>query len=135
MKQLYTICYTSRAASAMDEEQLGKLFSKVASTNTAHGITGILIYSFESFFQVMEGEEEVLLELYEKIRKDSRHKDVFEVFNKTALTSVFTDYNSSFNIITAKPELERVKEYLDSNRRSTTFEKLSRLLTPFVLFD
>jgi hypothetical protein len=39
-------------------------------------VTGLLIYSDLHFFQILEGEKKVVLELFSKISNDKRHSDI-----------------------------------------------------------
>ena len=43
------------------------------------GITGILLFNGQQFFQVLEGNEEILESLFSKIQFDPRHRDVVEL--------------------------------------------------------
>lgn len=53
--------------------QLQSLLEECRRQDTAAGITGILLYQKGSFFQVLEGDRNVVGPLYEKISKDKRH--------------------------------------------------------------
>jgi hypothetical protein len=44
--------------------------------NTTRDVTGLLLYKGGNFMQALEGPEDVVMALYEKIKKDPRHKSV-----------------------------------------------------------
>ncbi|MHC1560109.1 BLUF domain-containing protein [Actinomycetospora sp. C-140] len=54
--------------------QLGAIFSTARSNNTKHDVTGALLVWHDSVVQALEGDEAVVRELYETIRKDPRHE-------------------------------------------------------------
>ena len=55
---------------------LGDLFSQARSNNKAKGITGALLLSGSTFVQTLEGDEETVRGVYERIRQDDRHDSV-----------------------------------------------------------
>ncbi len=136
MKHLYTICYVSKASEHITNDDVKDIFKITESTNNATGISGILLHSFDNFFQVLEGEKKDLIHLYEeKIKKDTRHTDIYEVFNREMETPIFSNYLSQFLTITTSIQLDDIRKYLNANRTNSTSEKLSRLLKPFMIFD
>lgn len=62
-----------------DAEQLGEIFNTARQHNKQKGITGALMVSNGNFAQTLEGEEEHVRELFDRIREDSRHTDVVEL--------------------------------------------------------
>ncbi len=98
-------------------------------------ITGILLHSMGNFFQVLEGEEESLKVLFKKIENDARHSEIFTIYNRTTTHPAFLNYDSKFNVLKSKKDLELIKRYLDNNLNYSTNDKLSRLLNPFLIFQ
>jgi hypothetical protein len=135
MKPYYTICYVSKAHPSLTEEDISLLFTHWAAVNNDSEITGILLHSLGNFFQVLEGTEKHLTQLFEKIKSDHRHTDVFTVFNRETDRPAFLNYDSKFNVVTTKADLQRIKQYLDANLDDSTHDKLSRLLAPFLILD
>lgn len=136
MKQIHTICYVSKADPNLTEEEINEIFKLTEDTNRAHNISGILLHSLGNFFQVLEGEEEYIEELYEnKILKDPRHSNVFEVYRRNIAQPVFSNYLSNFQAITTSSQLDKIRNYLEKNKSISTSEKLTRLLRPFIIFE
>ncbi len=137
MKSVYTICYFSKAAEDLSEEEIHEIFDHTNERNNERGVRGILLHSFGNFFQVLEGDEAYLTNLYNtKIKPDTRHSNVFEVINKESPKSLFEEYNSRFQTIENREQLDEVKAYLKLHSiQSTTSDKLSRLLRSFVILD
>jgi hypothetical protein len=71
--KLFSLTYVSSAVRAFSEEELEDLLSTSRENNARLGITGMLLYKDGNFMQVLEGDEEGVRELYEKIARDPRH--------------------------------------------------------------
>lgn len=56
--------------------ELGSLFSGARSNNKAQQITGALLVSDSWFVQTLEGDEELVRALFERIAQDPRHDSV-----------------------------------------------------------
>jgi hypothetical protein len=131
MKQLYTICYVSKASTTLTNSQIEDLFEYTAAWNNKHGVSGILLHSIGNFFQVLEGTEKVLLSLFTRIKEDSRHGELYEIFNKRTSHPVFENYKSTFDIVKTNGDLKMLITYLNQDNSNSTNLKLKRLLKPF----
>ncbi|GEQ87019.1 hypothetical protein ULMS_25270 [Patiriisocius marinistellae] len=130
----YTICYISKAKDDLTESQIEEIFNKTYTENSLKSITGILLHGMGNFFQILEGEKNHILPLYEEnIKNDERHSDIFEVINKPKDTAIFANYRTHFNIIRTNEQLEDVKKYLREHEINTTTDKFQRLLNSFIL--
>ena len=76
---LKQLVYRSKATATFSEEDLARITSDSLPFNEANGITGILLFDGEYFFQVLEGECEKVEALYEHIKKDRRHSAIVKV--------------------------------------------------------
>ena len=68
---LYQIIYVSKRKCS--EEEITKILNKSREKNQKKNITGLLLYSKDSFIQCIEGEKDDISELYDVIKKDERH--------------------------------------------------------------
>lgn len=68
---------------------------KRASTryNAAHDITGLLMHAGGHFVQFLEGEEQEVRFLFEKIVQDNRHDHIKLLFERKASERIFTDWS------------------------------------------
>ena len=75
---LVRLLYASRALAPVDDVLVASILEKAHAYNAAHGLTGILCTSAEGnvFLQVLEGGRAAVNELYGRILRDPRHKDV-----------------------------------------------------------
>lgn len=65
--------YISSARHAVSEREIAGIVKASQLNNLRLGITGILLYNAGSFMQLIEGENDAVEMLYDKISKDHRH--------------------------------------------------------------
>ncbi len=130
----YTICYVSKAMEALNQLAIEDIFMTTIHNNKQKNIHGILLYGMGDFFQVLEGNEKEVEDLFENhIKKDPRHSNIFEVIRRPTQKPIFSEYSSLFTVVKTNQQLEQIKTYLALNKVNSTSEKLSRLLNPFLL--
>ena len=87
------VMYVSTKHAAFSDEEIVELGRRSSLNNNRLGLTGVLISVHEYFFQILEGKEAVLEGLLEKIRSDSRHRDVTTLSVEHGLEDrLFTDW-------------------------------------------
>ncbi|MGB5981811.1 MAG: BLUF domain-containing protein [Nonlabens sp.] len=133
MQSLHTICYISNSKENLSEDEMEDLFKTSSIKNNESQITGILLHEMGRFFQVLEGEEKLVNDLFYKIRKDSRHGNIYVVYDQKSHFPVFKGYNSKFNVVKSYDDLNRIKTYLEKSASNSTRDKIARLLTPFLM--
>jgi hypothetical protein len=72
---LAQIVYVSARKPLCTEEEIQKILASCQKNNSKINITGVLLYSNSQFIQYLEGEYNQIMELYDKIKLDSRHKN------------------------------------------------------------
>ena len=70
---LSQLVYVSNRKPNCTEEEIEKILASCKKNNPPLNITGVLLYSEKKFIQLVEGESKVIMELYDKIKKDDRH--------------------------------------------------------------
>lgn len=70
------VVYCSRAASGVDEVEVGRIVAAAQRHNPAHGITGMLVFANGVFFQWIEGPRAAIESLMAILHRDSRHHDI-----------------------------------------------------------
>lgn len=78
-ENLYTISYVSSVCDCLRKDDVQNILQSSTSNNKELGITGMLAYCNNHFFQIIEGEKDNVIELYEKIRIDCRHDGVIKL--------------------------------------------------------
>jgi hypothetical protein len=73
MADLINLIYGSSAIHPMTDAELAEILTKAREKNKRLDITGMLLYRGGNFLQVLEGDKEVVVPLYEVIKLDHRH--------------------------------------------------------------
>ncbi len=77
----YQIMYSSQATEPMTASRLEEILTDARTGNEARNITGALVYVDDVFFQIIEGDKDVVRHLMASIASDSRHHSV-KVFHE-----------------------------------------------------
>lgn len=93
---MITLIYTSTATNEMTEQDLLDLLDEARVKNKQNHITGMLLYGRGCFFQVLEGEEAVLEDVYKKITRDKRNFGHFLLLKKQISERSFPDWTMGF---------------------------------------
>lgn len=113
----YTI-YTSTPTDQVTFKTLKEITDASQRNNPEKGITGILLSIENKYLQYLEGPEEEVNKLFEKIWKDPRHKNVTKWVNGFSNERVFKDWSMGSWMLTNKeltqlPALADLKNFLD----------------------
>lgn len=105
----YAISFVSTAVNDLTQSEVVEILQNTESRNDHLGINGLLVYSEGNFFEVIEGEKNKILELYETILEDPRHKNLIKIFEKEVHKKLFKDEEAHFiaeNTLYRKMEVE-----------------------------
>ena len=104
--KLTSVTYTSLARLDLQSADLEDIHRTAREVNALEGITGLLVFNGTHFLQIIEGAEDAIDELVEKLRRDPRHTG-FEVRDRQRVDArSFPDWSM---------ELVRVKaSYFDA---------------------
>jgi hypothetical protein len=97
---MHQIIYMSRVTAALSPTALALLLERARQRNEQAGITGALVYGQHQFMQVLEGEQPVIRELYNRILHDARHVAVFKLADKAIAERTFTTWSMAFRELT-----------------------------------
>ena len=122
---LYQLIYTSGATRELKDMELARLLLAARSTNAARDVSGILLYYAGSFLQVLEGEREVVEELYDRIKKDPRHERVRTLLQRTVEKRQFRDWSMGFvDVRQIAGGLPGYSDFLAAHRLAAPADKL-----------
>ncbi|MBC7739428.1 MAG: BLUF domain-containing protein [Candidatus Saccharibacteria bacterium] len=93
---LHHIAYVSRSRSPLVPELLSDILDVSAINNTRDGITGILMYHDQLFFQVLEGDHDSVARCFARILDDHRHASVYMMLAHEVKTRAFPDWAMAF---------------------------------------
>ncbi len=91
---LKRIKYVSRFARPLKAEEIAALGQAAADRNRELDVTGLLMASGGLFYQVLEGPQEAVDEIYGSIEGDDRHTDVLLLSSEAPVqTRMFPDWS------------------------------------------
>ena len=73
-----------------------ELLTEARRINTSRDITGLLLHRDRSFYQVMEGAEDIVRETFDSIEKDERHTAIDVLFEGEVDEREFPDWQMGF---------------------------------------
>ena len=100
---MISITYVSSAVQQFREATLLDLVEQCQGNNVRLGVTGVLVYSDGNFMQVIEGPDLVTHALYDRIKRDDRHRDVTTVHMQALEGREFQGWSMAYNIIAPRP--------------------------------
>lgn len=102
---MYYLIYSSRSKKDLSKEELFSILEKSRLRNKMMNISGFLLCINEDyhpelingwFLQVLEGEKEDVLKLYESISEDKRHKDVKLLAEGRLMKRMFNNWSMGY---------------------------------------
>jgi len=95
--ELYMIKLTYVSKSQLSEQfsfdDLYRILSVSRRNNSKSEVTGALILCGDNFAQLLEGPEESVFAIFDRIKVDKRHKEVTIVKKQTALERAFGEWS------------------------------------------
>jgi hypothetical protein len=93
---MYFILYTSDASEQCSSEDISSILKVSRRNNPSNLVTGLLIYKKPGFLQYLEGPEQAVKALYEKIKNDKRHASIETIKDGEIDARVFPDWEMGF---------------------------------------
>lgn len=99
---LIRLAYASQAtfrpqpAEAGVEPNVGRILVASRRNNPRDGIVGGLYYGNNRFFQCLEGDEDAVRNAYDRIRRDSRHRNVTTLMMEPIEALTFTNWTMKY---------------------------------------
>ena len=90
------IIYCSQATHDVSPDELVELLELSRRNNLAAGLSGMLLYSSQSFLQVLEGEPKALATTYGRIVADDRHTNLRQLMDAEVAAPMFPDWTMGF---------------------------------------
>ena len=121
MSEVHQIVYTSKAVRPLTPQDLVDILETARFHNALDGITGMLLYRRGHFLQVLEGSEDRLSALFEKLNGDPRHTDVRVLLDVRIAARAFGAWSMAFQDISGldPTELPGYSRFLADGFRST----------------
>ena len=120
---MFYLIYMSTASRPMNYEGLSDLLKEARTENARQGITGMLLHQQDTFLQILEGEEENVRALYEKLRKDPRHSGLHIVRQGHSDRRIFEDWSMGFVNMDRAGEYPDYEQYIDKQLTLDAFRE------------
>ena len=92
----YQMMYSSRATQPMTVDELEEILVDARSGNEQRNVTGALVHVDGVFFQILEGDKDVVQSLMQSIRRDLRHGSVKVFFEREVEKRAFQDWRMAY---------------------------------------
>lgn len=89
---LHQIIYTSQASEQFNKRNLLDLLHTSRGYNTIDNISGLLMHRNGYFLQIIEGEQDVVENLFQRLSNDTRHKNIKMILNRTVESRLFSNW-------------------------------------------
>ena len=93
---VYSLAYVSEASAPLTLPDLLELLRGSREKNAALGVSGILLYRYGTFLQLLEGSQSEVDALYATIARDPRHREVSTVLVEDRPDRRFAEWTMGF---------------------------------------
>jgi hypothetical protein len=94
--RLFHLGYVSTEIGDLGSAGMVELLTEARRINTSRDITGLLLHRERSFYQVLEGAEDVVRQTFDSIEKDQRHTAIDVLFEGEVDEREFPDWQMGF---------------------------------------
>ena len=129
MSTIRHVIYISKASDDFNVTELRELAEVAARNNKLRSITGALLFIDNCFIQVIEGDEQSMSELLDKLEADPRHHDIRIISDRLEESRHFPDWSMGL-VITPEKERTTVIGELRSVPEMTMAEKAGDTIMP-----
>lgn len=96
LNEVFQIAYVSEASEDFLTPMIDDILVTSRANNLAKGITGLLIYRGGTFVQYLEGDRARVEQLFERIKKDKRHKNVRAAYEGFDNHQLFKNWSMAY---------------------------------------
>ena len=129
---VFQLIYRSKANFFFSDDDLITLLKKARQNNAQKNITGLLLYGYGSFTQILEGKEDAVRDLYfNRISKDKRHSNLVVLQQAEVSKRMFQNWSMAFQPLDSE-KVREINGYTDPAEKP---ENGKNLLAPLRLLD
>ncbi|WP_157816180.1 BLUF domain-containing protein [Spirosoma pollinicola] len=111
----HCIIYFSTSSWSFTSEDIQDILQQSRSRNAQVGITGVLLYMHGHIIQVLEGDKPAVDDLFERIKKDTRHKQVICVLNQSIKAHLFSQWSMGYETLTTQ-QFDEIRTIIDLDK-------------------
>lgn len=90
------LAFTSRARPGLRPSDTSEIIGASRANNARDGLTGVLVYSGDSFLQFVEGPDAALSELWRRLITDDRHRHLASLHDGSVPDRWFDDWRAGY---------------------------------------
>ncbi len=90
------ILYYSAACKLFEADELDELLVEAQQNNAALNVTGMLLYADGAFFQILEGPDDAVRDVYAAVQRDTRHQNIIKMLEREIAQRDFPDWSMGF---------------------------------------
>jgi len=123
---MFHVIYISKATQPFSQVELTELLSKARQRNTQRLLTGLLLYADGCFMQLLEGKEATVMDVYGRIKQDTRHTDIVTLRMEETPSRHFPDWRMAFGDLNEGTQnLAGISRFLEPGFNSSTLKNES----------
>lgn len=111
------LIYFSQSLSSLSKIDIENILLESRQNNEKINVSGILCFGGSDFIQVLEGEESIIISLYAKILKDTRHQSCQLLDIHFADSRLFEKWSMGF-VERSKADFEKLHRILNQCKKS-----------------
>ena len=96
---IYQTAYFSTASAGITDRDIARILRRAHVKNAQRGVTGMLLLMDTTFFQVLEGEKDVVEALLQRIEANPLHSGLIRVGSSEREERIFPDWSMGYEKI------------------------------------
>jgi glycerol-3-phosphate dehydrogenase len=94
--ELKSLTYTSWACPSISDRDIEAILRSARTNNPLEGLSGVLIFNGGAFMQIIEGSEQAVDEMTERLKNDERHSNFFVRDERLIGERAFPDWSMAY---------------------------------------
>lgn len=111
---IFSLLYISSVSPKLTLQDIPSILEHAKANNIKHGISGFLLFKSGSFIQLLEGNQQDVMQTYQRIRADARHNHAIILLKENIEKRNFSDYHSAFNTFDDTYAFDKFQEYIET---------------------
>ena len=111
---MYELVYTSVASKGISNESLEGILRVSRRNNQANEISGLLVFDGTTFFQILEGNENDVNNLFSVVERDDRHFEINLYHSGPIEQRSFAQWAMSFKLLDGQEPISGWMEWLQT---------------------
>ncbi len=132
---MISLVYVSTVSRPIKEAELIHILDVARARNSRQNVSGILLYSGGRFFQVLEGDETDVLDIYHDIAENKLHRSPVILYQESIEERTFGDWSMGYRHIDSESDKNTLEGYcavLDQDISREEFNDKANMLVDMI---